>query len=122
APEDIRVDEERDAADDGSAAQQLHLARVLGIRPQQQQTEHDGERVENERRKFEFGGAEGKDERDDADDPVGEQPEREHLPGNGRCSGDRSEEHTSELQSRGHLVCRLLLEKKKKKKSKTTRY
>src|SRR5437870_10323295 len=28
---------------------------------------------------------------------------------------DRSEEHTSELQSRGHLVCRLLLEKKKKK-------
>src|SRR5207253_9389469 len=29
----------------------------------------------------------------------------------------RSEEHTSELQSRGHLVCRLLLEKKKKKKS-----
>src|SRR5690625_7868694 len=28
-------------------------------------------------------------------------------------SGCRSEEHTSELQSRGHLVCRLLLEKKK---------
>ena len=26
---------------------------------------------------------------------------------------DRSEEHTSELQSPGHLVCRLLLEKKK---------
>src|SRR5687768_17935344 len=30
----------------------------------------------------------------------------------------RSEEHTSELQSRLHLVCRLLLEKKKKKKQK----
>ena len=30
-------------------------------------------------------------------------------------SKDRSEEHTSELQSRLHLVCRLLLEKKKKK-------
>src|SRR5437660_6121382 len=30
----------------------------------------------------------------------------------------RSEEHTSELQSRGHLVCRLLLEKKKKQKEK----
>src|SRR5690625_5445470 len=30
----------------------------------------------------------------------------------------RSEEHTSELQSRGHLVCRLLLEKKKKNKVK----
>src|SRR5690625_5774207 len=30
-----------------------------------------------------------------------------------RYTGSRSEEHTSELQSRGHLVCRLLLEKKK---------
>src|SRR5690625_6500870 len=32
----------------------------------------------------------------------------------GGCApiGSRSEEHTSELQSRGHLVCRLLLEKK----------
>src|SRR5690625_5390697 len=29
------------------------------------------------------------------------------------CHVQRSEEHTSELQSRGHLVCRLLLEKKK---------
>src|SRR5207253_10142311 len=33
----------------------------------------------------------------------------------GRSFALRSEEHTSELQSRGHLVCRLLLEKKKKK-------
>src|SRR5437660_8846870 len=33
----------------------------------------------------------------------------------------RSEEHTSELQSRGHLVCRLLLEKKKKKRTRTKR-
>src|SRR5690625_6366288 len=31
----------------------------------------------------------------------------------GTLSELRSEEHTSELQSRGHLVCRLLLEKKK---------
>src|SRR5690606_40822775 len=31
------------------------------------------------------------------------------------CIGARSEEHTSELQSRENLVCRLLLEKKKKK-------
>src|SRR5439155_14655241 len=30
-----------------------------------------------------------------------------------RPNSNRSEEHTSELQSRGHLVCRLLLEKKK---------
>src|SRR2546429_3516979 len=34
------------------------------------------------------------------------------LVGLSRC-GNRSEEHTSELQSRLHLVCRLLLEKKK---------
>ena len=33
--------------------------------------------------------------------------------------GTRSEEHTSELQSRLHLVCRLLLEKKKEKKKET---
>src|SRR5690625_5741395 len=38
-------------------------------------------------------------------------PRLRALPG----AGVRSEEHTSELQSRGHLVCRLLLEKKKKK-------
>src|SRR5690625_6966644 len=30
-----------------------------------------------------------------------------------KCNNRRSEEHTSELQSRGNLVCRLLLEKKK---------
>src|SRR5437870_7359421 len=39
--------------------------------------------------------------------------------GGNRVSGAttlRSEEHTSELQSRGHLVCRLLLEKKKSMK------
>src|SRR5215208_7442980 len=36
------------------------------------------------------------------------------VPGDGRVAPPRSEEHTSELQSRGHLVCRLLLEKKKK--------
>src|SRR5690625_5956520 len=32
-------------------------------------------------------------------------------------SRSRSEEHTSELQSRGHLVCRLLLEKKNRKEA-----
>src|SRR5689334_23628849 len=32
---------------------------------------------------------------------------------------NRSEEHTSELQSQFHLVCRLLLEKKKKKRNKS---
>src|SRR5690625_2314582 len=38
---------------------------------------------------------------------------RDNRLGQGRVD-QRSEEHTSELQSRGHLVCRLLLEKKKK--------
>src|SRR5207253_7664064 len=36
-----------------------------------------------------------------------------HDPRAGMNVVGRSEEHTSELQSRGHLVCRLLLEKKK---------
>src|SRR5687768_17996418 len=35
------------------------------------------------------------------------------------AGGPRSEEHTSELQSRLHLVCRLLLEKKKKNTKKS---
>src|SRR5947209_12552389 len=49
-------------------------------------------------------------------------PDDVHLPvhGGGERAGRvrrrRSEEHTSELQSRQYLVCRLLLEKKKKKK------
>src|SRR2546421_7514890 len=37
-----------------------------------------------------------------------------------RTASTRSEEHTSELQSRSDLVCRLLLEKKKKKKKQNT--
>src|SRR2546422_2462653 len=41
--------------------------------------------------------------------------ERYDLDTNKVIVGGRSEEHTSELQSRLHLVCRLLLEKKKKK-------
>src|SRR3712207_7406849 len=42
---------------------------------------------------------------------------RQQLEGDGdrRDGVERSEEHTSELQSRQYLVCRLLLEKKKKK-------
>src|SRR2546430_11207552 len=38
-------------------------------------------------------------------------------PTNGAWLDDRSEEHTSELQSQSNLVCRLLLEKKKKNSS-----
>src|SRR6266700_4705545 len=37
-----------------------------------------------------------------------------------RPNAPRSEEHTSELQSRENLVCRLLLEKKKKRNQQTT--
>src|SRR5207253_9707387 len=44
-----------------------------------------------------------------------EGPWRRRNAGCGSLS-ERSEEHTSELQSRGHLVCRLLLEKKNKRK------
>src|SRR5689334_24114347 len=40
----------------------------------------------------------------------------ESSAGKKRSLATRSEEHTSELQSQFHLVCRLLLEKKKKKK------
>src|SRR2546422_5490519 len=40
----------------------------------------------------------------------------DHAQAVGRIGHGRSEEHTSELQSRLHLVCRLLLEKKKKAK------
>src|SRR3712207_7412328 len=42
--------------------------------------------------------------------------------GLGKPASGRSEEHTSELQSRQYLVCRLLLEKKKKKVIQDTRY
>src|SRR2546422_7062493 len=44
-------------------------------------------------------------------------PERDDAHLGRRGLHDRSEEHTSELQSRLHLVCRLLLEKKKKKQT-----
>src|SRR2546422_6201953 len=53
---------------------------------------------------------------------VGDMRERRHVKTSRKCvpegrrGGVRSEEHTSELQSRLHLVCRLLLEKKKKNK------
>src|SRR3712207_7759915 len=54
----------------------------------------------------------GADETDVVDDELlvgGLEVELQHRP----SSGSRSEEHTSELQSRQYLVCRLLLEKKK---------
>src|SRR3989442_11475324 len=50
-------------------------------------------------------------ERVPPDEPLQRGPT--HHPGAPGASRRRSEEHTSELQSRPHLVCRLLLEKKK---------
>src|SRR5947207_8530256 len=44
---------------------------------------------------------------------LGGEPDHERPLGPGRHGGERSEEHTSELQSHSELVCRLLLEKKK---------
>src|SRR5258708_29993567 len=40
-------------------------------------------------------------------------PQKSHTSGQNASAKGRSEEHTSELQSPDHLVCRLLLEKKK---------
>src|SRR5205814_7757607 len=51
--------------------------------------------------------------RDIAIAPVHER--RDQLGADDKCVPHRSEEHTSELQSLRHLVCRLLLEKKKKR-------
>src|SRR5438874_9842592 len=53
-------------------------------------------------------------------DPAGDR-RRDPVQPQGRGRRPRSEEHTSELQSRRDLVCRLLLEKKKKKKKKNTK-
>src|SRR5206468_12742642 len=59
-------------------------------------------------------------EYEDSHQPVEDLPHRFPVPGNDGedlqpAGANRSEEHTSELQSRSDLVCRLLLEKKKKK-------
>src|SRR5690625_6493264 len=50
-------------------------------------------------------------ERFDTDDTLTKELDTDYIIGLRKMA--RSEEHTSELQSRGHLVCRLLLEKKK---------
>src|SRR5687768_17913926 len=57
--------------------------------------------------------------RDHADErSITEDPAAKIVDELAQGEADRSEEHTSELQSRLHLVCRLLLEKKKKKTKK----
>src|SRR5437879_10224428 len=52
---------------------------------------------------------------------VGHDAVQAHPVRDGQRGGDRSEEHTSELQSPMYLVCRLLLEKKKNKRQNTRR-
>src|SRR5438445_8170305 len=49
-------------------------------------------------------------------------PSKFVIPSGVRLSRRRSEEHTSELQSRQYLVCRLLLEKKKRQRGKATEH
>src|SRR3712207_8554652 len=71
-------------------------------REEQQRTAEPEHRLHEERRA------------DDRDAVVALPPEVQVDDGDGR---QRSEEHTSELQSRQYLVCRLLLEKKKTKYS-----
>src|SRR5256886_7658172 len=48
---------------------------------------------------------------------LGEADAVTHIQARRQVAAERSEEHTSELQSQSNLVCRLLLEKKKKKKT-----
>src|SRR2546427_6514379 len=52
----------------------------------------------------------------EGDDSIPGQREREQHAGLGGTQAERSEEHTSELQSQSNLVCRLLLEKKKRQR------
>src|SRR2546429_5795554 len=64
-----------------------------------------------------FDGATGKELGQVSGSPLFVRAEKAHgypiVDTNSHLSAERSEEHTSELQSRLHLVCRLLLEKKK---------
>src|SRR5437899_10127593 len=67
---------------------------------------------------FRSHGAEFSGESDDRYGKVGRPHWEDQNADAGGVGETRSEEHTSELQSLRHLVCRLLLEKKKKKKKK----
>src|SRR5690554_7298979 len=63
-----------------------------------------------------LGGADPDLRADVREDPGAEELREEVVPGFVVVEVTRSEEHTSELQSRPHLVCRLLLAKKKREK------
>src|SRR2546429_1834875 len=74
-------------------------------------SEHGGE--QNDRDSRQHDGVTGARAVDQTGEEAGAGDRGRQANGKGR-SRNRSEEHTSELQSRLHLVCRLLLEKKKK--------
>src|SRR5690348_11060950 len=103
APELTRGAEERDheqEQDHDRARVHDYLDREDELRAQQQEHHGEGEHHDHQAEH----GADGLVEGDDAD-AAHDRHRRE----------ERSEEHTSELQSPVHIVCRLLLEKKKKK-------
>src|SRR3712207_8355153 len=70
---------------------------------------------EREEQEIDAGGADGEEREDGGHQGRGDHAKHEPDP-------QRSEEHTSELQSRQYLVCRLLLEKKKKIKTHAARH
>src|SRR3712207_8409983 len=83
-------------------------ARVGGSRDPSRRPGGSGQRVRGGGRGVQREAARRPDDRDRSDERL--QPDGNQLPCDAR--GGRSEEHTSELQSRQYLVCRLLLEKK----------
>src|SRR2546425_5343024 len=115
----------RDLGEDVGAARVLELVHLLDAEPHR--AAEAGERVRQRRDVLRAGGErqrivnEGRPPLHDAHRPLGDAAELDDPLGD-----QRSEEHTSELQSLAYLVCRLLLEKKKKSSIKkhqtTTRY
>src|SRR3712207_7011642 len=82
-----------------------------------------GQRLDHRKGQFDGEDAEPVLREEDGDQAGPSEPEGHHQEGRRRVAGyqtPRSEEHTSELQSRQYLVCRLLLEKKKTKKQTRT--
>src|SRR3712207_7829203 len=73
--------------------------------------QRDGQQAEAEGREADADPLPGAD--GEAEDALGEDGQEDEPAGDDRLDQRRSEEHTSELQSRQYLVCRLLLEKKK---------
>src|SRR5258708_18573464 len=85
-------------------AHDLVVAITRKCRAQPEKAEHGEQRFQTEPEKARFG-----------QPRVVRQPAVERRQPAAEEEDDRSEEHTSELQSPDHLVCRLLLEKKKNK-------